>query len=287
MELKHKLKELRVAKGLTQSELGDALGVNPKVISKWENGESLPQSEWLPAIADLYDISLDTLFGRECKKDVDATAVMRAYGFDHADGLADVQKEISYAILGMQERGNRDMGCYSEDVLAEISAELLSAVEANDERPQCYSPDEQDFVCHYVRDGFGITTLTHCAKSQFDSIMEDGYPPMRALFRVLAAEGAERLLKFFLSVKDKRCFRFTLDYATEQTGTDKATAKAFLAFLTSLNRTSSELILDKRTALIEGVETDVYDYYPGYVTRMLKTVLLAAHLLLEEKGGFR
>ena len=179
------------------------------------------------------------------------------------------------------------MGCYAEEVLGEISEELLAAIEGEDDRPQCCAPDGQSFACHSVRDGLAVTTLTRCEDAVLDSILAESYAPMRALFRILAADGTERLLKHVLTIKEKRCYSVTLDYLTAKTATDEATAKDFLAFLASLNRTSSELVLDKRSALLGGAETDVYDFYPGHVTRLLRAVLLTSHLLMEEKGGFR
>jgi transcriptional regulator with XRE-family HTH domain len=55
---------LRKEKGVTQEELGNAVGVSAQAVSKWECG-GIPDTELLPAIADYFGVSLDTLFGRE------------------------------------------------------------------------------------------------------------------------------------------------------------------------------------------------------------------------------
>ena len=55
---------------LSQEEAAAKLGISRQTLSKWENGDGLPDSEKLILIAELYDISLDVLLlGREPKLD--------------------------------------------------------------------------------------------------------------------------------------------------------------------------------------------------------------------------
>ena len=48
-----KLKELREAKGLTQAQLADAMGVDQAVISRWESGKVSPNAENLAKLKEL------------------------------------------------------------------------------------------------------------------------------------------------------------------------------------------------------------------------------------------
>lgn len=50
---------LRKAKGLTQSELGERLGVSFQAVSKWERGETLPDIAVLPDLARVLETSVD------------------------------------------------------------------------------------------------------------------------------------------------------------------------------------------------------------------------------------
>lgn len=54
---------LRHNKKLTQGELAEIMGVTKASVSKWENGQSLPDILLLPQIATYFDITIDELLG--------------------------------------------------------------------------------------------------------------------------------------------------------------------------------------------------------------------------------
>jgi transcriptional regulator with XRE-family HTH domain len=58
-----KLFELRKKFGLSQEELAERLNVSRQAVSKWERGESLPDTDNLITISKLYGVSLDELVG--------------------------------------------------------------------------------------------------------------------------------------------------------------------------------------------------------------------------------
>ena len=51
--------ELRKMKGLTQSELGERLCVSFQAVSKWERGETLPDTAILPDLASVLETTVD------------------------------------------------------------------------------------------------------------------------------------------------------------------------------------------------------------------------------------
>ena len=55
------LAALRKARGMTQQEAADQLGVSNKTVSKWENGAGLPDITVLPALAELYGVTADDI----------------------------------------------------------------------------------------------------------------------------------------------------------------------------------------------------------------------------------
>lgn len=55
------LYQLRKEKGWTQAELADRLGVTNKAVSKWETGESFPETGQLVPISSLFEVTVDEL----------------------------------------------------------------------------------------------------------------------------------------------------------------------------------------------------------------------------------
>lgn len=51
--------------GLTQEKLAHAIGIDPPNITYWKSGRNLPRTGHLLAAADLLDVSIDWLFGRD------------------------------------------------------------------------------------------------------------------------------------------------------------------------------------------------------------------------------
>lgn len=64
MTLGQRICALRKAASMTQEQLAEKLGVMFQAVSKWENDIACPDVLLLPVLADVFDISLDTLFGR-------------------------------------------------------------------------------------------------------------------------------------------------------------------------------------------------------------------------------
>ena len=58
--------------GMTQEELGKAVGVSTQAVSRWENG-GLPDAALLPQIADALGVTIDALFGRDQETPPDVT----------------------------------------------------------------------------------------------------------------------------------------------------------------------------------------------------------------------
>ena len=63
------LSALRRAQGLTQQEVADRLAVSNKAVSRWERDEAMPDILLLPAIADLFGVTVDELLRGERLRD--------------------------------------------------------------------------------------------------------------------------------------------------------------------------------------------------------------------------
>ncbi len=62
------LLKYRKASNLTQEQLAKKIGVSFQAVSKWETGLAYPDIELLPALASIFQISIDTLLGYRVQK---------------------------------------------------------------------------------------------------------------------------------------------------------------------------------------------------------------------------
>ena len=65
MTLGQKLTDLRKARGMTQEELSESIGVTRQTISKWELDASTPDLEYLCKLCDLFGVTADYLIRPE------------------------------------------------------------------------------------------------------------------------------------------------------------------------------------------------------------------------------
>ncbi|MBQ9992536.1 MAG: helix-turn-helix domain-containing protein [Firmicutes bacterium] len=63
METKDIILELRTKKGLSQDELAQELYVTRQAVSRWETGETIPNTEALKLLSKFFDVSINTLLG--------------------------------------------------------------------------------------------------------------------------------------------------------------------------------------------------------------------------------
>ena len=63
METKDVILKLRTDKGLSQDELAEKVFVTRQAVSRWENGETTPNTETLKLLSKLFDVSINTLLG--------------------------------------------------------------------------------------------------------------------------------------------------------------------------------------------------------------------------------
>ena len=63
METKDIILELRTKKGFSQEELAEKIFVTRQAVSRWETGETIPNTEALKLLSQLFDVSINTLLG--------------------------------------------------------------------------------------------------------------------------------------------------------------------------------------------------------------------------------
>ncbi|MBR5962141.1 MAG: helix-turn-helix transcriptional regulator [Clostridia bacterium] len=90
MYLSANLKKYRIMKELTQEDVAEYLGITPQSVSKWERGESYPDITLLPALANIFETSVDLLLGMdtiradETRRNIHKSAVEYQQSGDYA-----------------------------------------------------------------------------------------------------------------------------------------------------------------------------------------------------------
>lgn len=104
---------LRKEKGLTQAEVAAKLNISAQAISKWENGESMPDVSLLGDIAEIFDTTIDALFGRVDKEKVEVVEPPKGNYNDYflridaksKDGNAKINIPLAVATIMFRGKG--------------------------------------------------------------------------------------------------------------------------------------------------------------------------------------
>lgn len=63
--LGERIRALRKARNYSQAQMARKLHITQGAISQWENGVTVPAADQLSALADVFEISVDELLGRD------------------------------------------------------------------------------------------------------------------------------------------------------------------------------------------------------------------------------
>lgn len=88
-----RIKQLREQRGFTQAALAKMLGVTRSCVNAWEMGVSVPSTQSLVQLAEIFDISTDYILG------VDATSTIRT------NGLSDRDIQLVHSIVQRLKNG--------------------------------------------------------------------------------------------------------------------------------------------------------------------------------------
>jgi transcriptional regulator with XRE-family HTH domain len=79
MDLPLIIKNLRMAKGLSQRELAKAFNIAPSTIAMYETGQRSPDTDTIKIIADYFNVSTDFLLGRTNNDTISTTDVNQSF----------------------------------------------------------------------------------------------------------------------------------------------------------------------------------------------------------------
>ena len=125
--------DLRKAKGMTQKEVADKLGIVPKTVSKWETGHGFPDVSTVSALADILGVSEKTILSGDLEQNLESANNMKRTKFyvcPHCGSF-------------LQGTGNGQVVCCGKQL------EALTAVSADDEHTINISEIEDDFYIEF------------------------------------------------------------------------------------------------------------------------------------------
>lgn len=94
------LAALRKARGFTQQEVAEKLGVSNKTVSSWETGTSCPDISMLPILAELYEVTCDEIVKGKRINTVEPEKVSQAKR-ENANKLLQKQKSDITVVYGI------------------------------------------------------------------------------------------------------------------------------------------------------------------------------------------
>lgn len=168
--------KFRKEKGLTQKELGEAIGVSSSAVSQWECGGT-PDISLLPILSDTLGVTIDSLFGRN---EVRCEKIEEIVG-KYISSLPE-DKRVGRLIPLMHK--TTLMGC------TDVTSDIVD-----------FDSRDSEMVC-ITNDGFVTTILSNGQSFLSAALCEDGIFPnliscdekVAQLFSVLSTSSALTML---------------------------------------------------------------------------------------------
>lgn len=176
------IKKYRTAKGITQEQLGELVGVTTQAVSKWERGGT-PDAELLSQLAQVLEVSIDALFGQE-EQSLAASLARRICQMPGEEAYRSAFDICWAMLLGLT--------CKPSD-LEDFLKQFLD--------PSVVGVDKEDHFAKVIQDE-GITTARLAAEFRYIFLMTE---PKTSLVNALGDR--EALRKVFEVFADEKMLR--------------------------------------------------------------------------------
>ncbi len=147
--------DLRRAKGLTQKQVADKLGVVPKTVSKWETGHGFPDVSTVSALADILGVSEKTILSGDLEQNLESANNMKRTKFYVCPSCGSF----------MQGTGNSQIMCCGKKI------EALKAVLTDDEHAISISEIEDDYYIEFNHEMTKEHYISFVSYVRFDRVL--------------------------------------------------------------------------------------------------------------------
>lgn len=199
--LNERIAALRKARGLTQEQLGQMVGVSAQAVSKWEKGGA-PDVELLPVVADTLGVTVDALFGRESGEKVNIEDAVRRWIAEVPKGrrLDEMCRLVWAAIKGTLSYRGMELG---DDSALTYSDRCEQLIEAEDGKKVSALVQTsflfQEGIIHDVHaEDFSFATIWPEPEAGYEAFLAPNQT-YRRLFQVLARPKCLELLELLHS----------------------------------------------------------------------------------------
>ena len=129
--LSENLKKYRVKKNLTQEDVAEYLCITPQSVSKWERGESYQDITLLPALANVFETSIDLLIGMDtiCEEETRYNIHKKAVEYQRIGDFDSAEKIYRDALLIYPRKPEMILGLASTLALKGDTNEAIELVE--------------------------------------------------------------------------------------------------------------------------------------------------------------
>lgn len=239
MELANNIKKFRAGADLTQEELAAKLSVSPQAVSKWERGESLPDTAILPEISRALGVSLDRLFGQKSATLNDILPMIDSYlgSLPESERILQAFRLVCYC---------EDSSCGWNPGSIDLSGfDLVPPSEYCSVRNE----SEHGFVYSSLRRELPFSIFCLEPENGFGAVLkpDEAY---RAFFECLCDRRV--LDTLFILLKKNSLFSFDREYARIEFGLEDPEA--------TLEKLEG-LVLHAEKHVIDGVETKIWTFH--------------------------
>lgn len=189
----------RKAAGLTQEELGRAVGVSTQAVSRWECGGT-PDVTLLPAIADRLGVTIDALFGRESGEAVDVFRTVRNWvrGMPQDQVIDQLNRLLWTGVIQVPfKAGGPDHLPYLKSC-----HEVIAGHEPSDSIVCSNLETDQGIYFGVGAEDLSFTTLCPRPDHGYGAYFPD-YEKARVFFELLAQPGCLELMEFIMCQEDR------------------------------------------------------------------------------------
>lgn len=252
----------RKDKGLTQEKLASMIGVSTQAVSKWENGANMPDILLLPVIADIFEITVDELFGKAPKAATSQTLSIPA------PTRCQDAPEAAYAailkVLGVITSDN-------DSNFAEKARQFYESAKANQ---TMVGSAEKDHRGVYACKDIAFTYL----KNMDESLKMLADEEIAGVFAAFADPDCRKML---LYIMENRNAFFTAASAAAKLQIEEAAVEKALALLIKL-----ELLHQIDVELEENNHLAVYQQYAAYKMMLVFAMFCLAERLADYRENY-